>query len=103
MPQWNLKRLGRDSLVNTGELVGFFADHGFAGLKQRWSGRAGQDQLATDAGGIAALAAGGMIAFRAFSGIGTASDNALDSAASAAGNLLGYRMTMNALNMVPGL
>ena len=72
-------------------------------LHGRWAGKQGAERLGSDLMSIGAVAAAGIVGFKAISGISSAGDGAIDSAASAAGNLLGYRLTYGALSMVPGL
>lgn len=103
-PVSGLTRMGRDSLFNIAALFHTVKDQGIPGLKTRWGGSSqGLRQFGKDFGSIGAIAAAGIIGYKAISGISVAGDSAIDSAASAAGNLVGYRMTYGALSMIPGL
>ena len=100
---FNLQTHGRNSFFRMFSLGRTLGNEGLTGVMNRWSGRQGSKAFGQDLAAMGTIAAGGIIATRALGSINVASDDALNSAASAAGNLLGYRMTMNAMNMVPGL
>lgn len=100
---FNLKTHGRNSFFRIFGLSRTFGNEGLTGVMTRWSGRQGAEAFGKDLAAMGTIAAGGIVATRALGSINVASDDALNSAASAAGNLLGYRMTMNAMNMIPGL
>lgn len=102
-PVSGLTRGGRNALFQVAELFHTVKDKGFTSLGERWGSEVGLRRFGKDIASIGALAAAGIIGYKAVSGINVAGESAIDSAASAAGNLVGYRMTYGALSMIPGL
>ena len=103
-PVSGLTRGGRNALFQVADLFYTVKDKGFSYLgNKRWKSEEGLRTFGKDIGSIGAIAAAGIIGYKAISGINVAGESAIDSAASAAGNLVGYRMTYGALSMIPGL